>query len=85
MSVENRFAHYIEAMLLHARCIGLIDGSRFEHELQVRDAGNAATHNLFQFHHNFSAKAPDIIDNTRKILEDLFSCLQEKWARSSSN
>ena len=63
----------IEAMLLQARLIGLIDESRFEHALQIRDAGNAAIHNLLQFHHNFSDKVPGIIDNTRKILEDLFS------------
>ena len=68
---------YIGAMLLHARSIRLIDGSRHEFGLEVRDAGNAAIHNLTQFHQIFASKVPAIIDNTRKILEDLFRVKQE--------
>ena len=63
---------YIEAMLLQARLTGSIDGSRFTHGLRVRDAGNAAIHDLLQFHSSFSGKISVVIDDTRKILEDLF-------------
>ena len=68
----NQQRSYIEAMLIEARLRGLIDGSRFEQGMQVRDAGNDAIHDLISFHHCFANKVPEIIDGTRKILEDLF-------------
>ena len=68
---------YIEAMLLQARFMGLIDGSRFMNGLRVRDAGNAAIHDLLQFHSSFSDQTSLIIDDTRKILEDLFGPAQQ--------
>ena len=68
----NQQRSYIEAMLIEARLRGLIDGSRFEQGMQVRDAGNDAIHDLIRFHHCFANKVPEIIDGTRKILEDLF-------------
>lgn len=70
---QTKSGSYIKAMLSRARLIGLIDGSRFRDGLHVRDAGNAAIHNLIQFHHDFADKIPQVIDSTRKILEDLFS------------
>lgn len=68
---------YIESMLLQARFTGLIDGSRFTHGLRVRDAGNAAIHDLLQFHSSFSDKTSLVIDDTRKILEDLFGLTKQ--------
>ena len=68
---------YIEAMLLQARLTGVVDGSRFTHGLRVRDAGNAAIHDLLHFHSSFSGKIPVVIDDTRKILEDLFGSTKQ--------
>src|SRR5208282_4967361 len=69
----NHRRSYIGAMLLEAKLIRLIDGSRFEQGLRIRDAGDAAIHNLIEFRHNFADKVSEVIDDTRKIIEDLFA------------
>jgi len=63
----------IGAMLFDAKRIGLIDESRFTQGLRIKDAGDAAIHNLIEFHHKFADKVPEIIDDTRKLIEDLCS------------
>jgi hypothetical protein len=64
---------YIGAMLLDAKRIGLIDGSRFTQGMRIRDAGDAAIHNLIEFQDKFSKRVQEIIDDTRKLIEDLCS------------
>jgi hypothetical protein len=63
---------YIELMLRQATLEGRIDESRFEAGILVRDAGNAAIHNLKDFHRDYKLRIAEIIDHTRTILEDLF-------------
>lgn len=68
---------YIGAMLTQAKCLGLIDGSRVAHGIEVKDAGDAAIHDLLEFRHKFSGRMPEIIDHTRMILDDLFNTTQK--------
>ena len=62
---------YIHNMLLQAKLAGLIDQNRYKAGIIVWQAGNDAIHDLLKFHQFYAAKMPEIIDSTRKILEDL--------------
>lgn len=63
---------YIELMLRQATWERRIDESRFAAGILVRDAGNAAIHNLEDFRRDYELRIAEIIDHTRTILEDLF-------------
>jgi hypothetical protein len=41
--------------------------------MRIRDAGDAAIHNLIEFQDKFSKRVQEIIDDTRKLIEDLCS------------
>lgn len=64
---------YIKAMLLEGQRLRLIDGSRVKKGVKIKDAGDAAIHNPIEFRQNWAAKVAEIIDDTRAIIEDLFS------------
>lgn len=57
-----------------AQAMGILDGSRVEAGEAVKDAGDAALHNLelFRARWNTNGSLRDLIDDTRRVIEDLY-------------
>lgn len=63
---------YIEEMAIEAGRGGILTDDRPECVIAVRDAGNAAIHDYPEFERKWLPRLGEIVDQTRKILLDLY-------------
>jgi hypothetical protein len=64
---------YFQTLVSKANSDGLLTDDRPRCAKDVRNAGNDAIHNLTKFNHKWLARMGEILDNTRKILIDLYA------------
>lgn len=63
---------YVLALACEANARGAIDSERTESIRQIVSAGNAATHDPVAFKRRWHTRVGDILDSTRKVIEDLY-------------